>query len=67
MIFVKLRLDHLVLDQAKFMSPLGNANYSDEDMMGKVKVLAKQSSPQRLGFQVLERYSAYVCCRWIRD
>lgn len=62
-----LRLDHLVLDQAKMLNPLVCSNYSDEDMMGKVKQLAKSSAPQRLGFQVLERYSAFVSCRWMKD
>ena len=62
----KLRLDHLVIDQAKFLSPLSNSGYSDEDMMGKIKALAVKSTPQRLGFQILERYSAYTCCRWLR-
>ena len=62
-----LRLDHLVLDQAQYLNPLVGSNYNDEDMMGKIKVLAKLSTPTRLGFQVLERYSAYVCCRWLRE
>ena len=60
------RLDHIVLDQAKHLNPLYGSNYSDEDMMGNIKVLAASSSPLRLGFQVMERYSAYVCCRWMQ-
>lgn len=64
--YKNLRLDHLVIDQAKFLSPLSNSGYSDEDMVGKIKLLAVKSSPLRLGFQILERYSAYTCCRWLR-
>ena len=61
-----LRLDHLVLDQSAIMNPLMGSNYNDEDMMGNVKKLCMGSSPNRLGYQVLERYAAYICCRWMR-
>ena len=61
-----LRLDHIVLDQAQFLCPLQGSNYNDEDMMGNIKTLAAASTPVRLGYQVLERYSAYLCCRWMR-
>ena len=60
-----LRLDHIVLDQAAFLSPLIQSTYMDEDLMGRIK-LAVASSPMKLSFQVLSRYAAYICCRWLR-
>ena len=62
-----LRLDHLCIEQAPFLNPFVQSAYTDEDMMGKAKRLAAASSPCRLGFQVLQRYAAYVCCRWLRE
>lgn len=61
-----LRLDHLCYDQALRFNPLLLSTYSDEDFIGKCKALAMKCSPSRLGFQCLERYSAYVCCKWLR-
>jgi hypothetical protein len=61
------RLDHVCLDMAPVVNPLRVTCYVDEDAVGRVKVLAVKSHPNRLGFQVLERYSAYVCSRWFRQ
>ena len=63
----KLRLDHLVLDQSPFLSPLHASCYMDEDAMGQIKRLARESGPKSLGYVVLQRYCAYVCCRWLRQ
>ena len=62
-----LRLDHLVLDQAQFANPLLTSTYDDEDFVGKTKRLAMIASPVSLGHNVLERYAAYVCVRWLRQ
>lgn len=64
--FIDLRLDHLVLDQSPFLGPLANSTYMDEDYVGKVKKLAMASTPQQMGRQVLGRWSAYACVRWLR-
>ena len=61
------RIDHLVYDCAPLWNPLVQSTYQDEDYVGKIKKLAMLSSPQRMGQQVLERYSAYVCVRWLRQ
>lgn len=62
----QLRLDHLVLDQCQRLNPLQLSTYDDEDFVGKIKRLCMLSHPSQMGFQVLERYSAFVCCRWLR-
>ena len=61
------RLDHLVYDCAPRLSPLPASTYADEDMVGKIKQFALRSHPFRLGYQILQRYSAYCCCRWLRQ
>lgn len=74
-----LRLDHICLDQSLLMSPLHASCYGDDDMatrlshsalhcskVGKAKGLAVRSTPRRLGRQVLFRWAAYVCVRWLR-
>lgn len=61
-----LRLEHLCLDQAVHCNPLLQSTYADEDFVGKVKKLALRSSPTGLSYQVLLRYVAYTCCRWLR-
>lgn len=63
---VYLRMDHLIYDVAPRMNPLALSTYQDEDAVGKVKRLAMLSHPTRMGGQVLARYSAYVCVRWLR-
>ena len=61
------RLDHLVYDQAPVLNPLKQACYQDEDCVGQIKKLCAKSHPNKLGHQVLQRYSAFVCCRWLRQ
>lgn len=65
--FIDLRQEHLVYDCAPRLSPLPASTYMDEDMVGKVKRFALRSHPTNLGYQVLQRYSAYVCVRWLRQ
>ncbi|CAJ1459451.1 unnamed protein product [Effrenium voratum] len=60
------KLDHLVLDQAPKFNPLWASTYGDEDMVGRIKDFARRSHPNQLGRQVLDRYAAYCCCRWMR-
>ena len=62
-----LRLDHLCYDTAPRQSLLMASTYADEDMIGKIKQFAARSHPVRLGFQVLNRYAAYTCCRWLKE
>ena len=62
-----VRLDHIVLDFAPYCNPLRIACYSDEDAMGKLKQLASRAHPTKLGEQVLQRYAAFCCCRWLRQ
>lgn len=62
-----LRLDHLCLDHARYCNPLHISTYEDEDYVGKIKKLAMRSTPQNLGYQCLQRYAAYTCCRWLRQ
>ena len=62
-----LRLDHICYDMAKYVNPLRVTCYMDEDCVGRLKQLAMHSHPVQMGHQVLERYSAYVCCRWLRQ
>lgn len=61
------RLDHIVLDSAPQCNPLRIACYSDEDAMGKLKQVAARAHPTKLGEQVLQRYAAFCCCRWLRQ
>ena len=61
------RIDHLVMDQAPYVNPLLLSTYDDEDHVGKCKKLAMRSPVSNLGFQTLQRYSAYVCCCWLRQ
>ena len=61
------RLEHLVYDCAPRLSPLPASTYADEDMVGKIKQFALKSHPFRLGYQILQRYAAYCCCRWLRQ
>ena len=60
------RLDHIVYDCAPEVSPLKLSCYTDEDAMGKLKKLAMISYPNQMGRQVLSRYAAYTCVRWLR-
>ena len=60
---ISLRLDHICYDTAQTASPLRLSCYIDEDAMGQIKRLAREANPLRLDVQVLERYSAYCCCR----
>ncbi|CAE7361318.1 unnamed protein product [Symbiodinium natans] len=60
------KADHLAFDLAPRVNPLVLSCYMDEDAVGKMKRLAMKSHPQQLGRQVLARYAAYVCCRWLR-
>ena len=62
-----LRTDHLCIDQAQVMNPFMLSTYDDEDYVGKCKQLAIRSTAQNLGYQILQRYAAYVCCRWLRQ
>ena len=62
-----LRLDHLVIDQSVYCNPMATSTYDDEDFVGKTKKLAQMCQPLYLGYQCLERYAAYVCCRWLRQ
>lgn len=62
-----LRLEHLVSDAAQWLNPMVVSCYADEDYIGKIKGLAKRSHPLGLGRQCLDRYAAYVCCRWLRQ
>ena len=62
-----LRLDHIAYDHAPLHNPLHLACYVEEDGVGQVKRLASRSHPKRLGEQVLSRYAASVCCRWLRQ
>ena len=64
---MRLRLDHIALDQSPVVSPLWTSTYGDEDLVGKVKYLAKSGHPNKLGRQVLRRYAAYVAVRWLRQ
>lgn len=64
---VSLRLDHICYDSAQTASPLRLSCYTDEDAMGQIKRLAREANPLRLDVQVLQRYSAYCCCRWLRQ
>lgn len=61
-----LRLDHLCLDQAKRLNPLQHSTYDDEDYVGKIKRLCMLAPPSKMDSYVLERYTSYVCCRWLR-
>ena len=61
------RLDHIAYDLAPMVCPLRLSCYNDEDAVGQVKRLAARSHPNQLGYQVLQRYAAYVCCRWLRQ
>ena len=63
---VRQRLDHLCYDTAPDASPLKLSCYVDEDMVGKLKKFAMISHPVRMGEQVLNRYAAYCCVRWLR-
>ena len=65
-IILCLRLDHLCLDDAMRLGVLESSTYMDEDMVGKIKRFAMKSHPNGLGHQVLNRYAAYVCVRWLR-
>lgn len=67
--FLKLhvRLDHLCIDQAGRLNPLQHSTYDDEDYVGKIKRLCILAAPQTMGWHVLERYSSYVCVRWLRS
>ncbi|CAL1141025.1 unnamed protein product [Cladocopium goreaui] len=60
------KLDHIVYDCAPEVSPLKLSCYTDEDAMGKLKKLAMISYPNQMGRQVLSRYAAYTCVRWLR-
>ena len=60
------RLDHLCIDQASRLNPLVISTYDDEDFVGKCKQLAIRCTANQLGLQALQRYSAFVCCRWLR-
>ncbi|CAK8987453.1 unnamed protein product [Durusdinium trenchii] len=60
-------LDHLVFDQAARHNPLLLSTYGEEDFVGRVKRFAMLSHPRQMGKQVLLRYSAYCCTRWMRN
>lgn len=62
-----LRLDHLVIDQARVANPLPISTYTDEDFVGKVKRLCILAHPQNMSYQILQRYAAYTCVRWLRQ
>ena len=62
-----LRLDHLVIDQAPVANPLPISTYTDEDFVGKVKRLCILTHPQNMSYQILQRYAAYTCVRWLRQ
>ncbi|CAL1148367.1 unnamed protein product [Cladocopium goreaui] len=61
------QLDHLVIDQSMYCNPMATSTYDDEDFVGKTKKMAQMCQPLYLGYQCLERYAAYVCCRWLRQ
>lgn len=62
------RLDHLVLDQAQRLNPLTLSTYQDEDYVGKAKRMALNSAnPPKMGYQCLQRYAGWICCRWLRE
>lgn len=61
------RLDHIAYDHAKAHNPLRLACYSDEDAVGQIKRLAAKAYPKQLSQQVLLRYAAYCCVRWLRQ
>ena len=61
-----LRLDHLCIDQAARLNPLVTSTYDDEDFIGKCKQLAIRCTANQLPLGALQRYAAYVCCRWLR-
>lgn len=60
------RLDHIVHDTAPTINPLRISCYADEDGIGQVKRLAMASNPVGLDSQVMNRYAAYCCVRWLR-
>ncbi len=60
------RLDHICYDTAPVANPLGLSCYTDEDGVGQIKRLAQASNPNGLDFQVLNRYAAYCCVKWLR-
>lgn len=60
------RLDHLCIDQAKRLNPLQHSTYDDEDYVGKIKKLCLLAPPSKMALHVLERYTSYVCTRWLR-
>ena len=64
--FEELRIDHLAIDQAPVMNPFLLSTYDDEDFVGKCKQLAIRSAALNMGYQTLQRYAAYCCCRWLR-
>ena len=64
---VLLRLDHICYDQCRRLHPLWIACYADEDMVGKLKLMAVDATPRQMVRQVLRRYAAYVCVRWQRQ
>eukprot|EP00439_Symbiodinium_sp_Y106_P007909 s1159_g1.t1 len=51
------QLDHLVLDAARLMNPVQTSAYSEEDLVGRLKRLALQCHPRRLGLTVLQSRS----------
>ncbi|CAE7256113.1 unnamed protein product [Symbiodinium sp. CCMP2592] len=60
------QLDHLCLDAAVLMNPIQTSAYSEEDLVGRMKRLALQCHPRRLGLTVLQRYCWYCCVRWLK-
>ena len=54
-------------DSARIASPLKMACYVDEDCIGQIKRIAREANPQRLDVQVMQRYAAYCCVRWLRQ
>lgn len=64
--FLQPRLDHIAYDHARFYNPLKLACYVDEDGVGQIKRLAAKATPRNLSQQVLLRYAAYICVRWLR-
>ena len=58
------RLDHLVLDTALLTNPLRVSHYQEEDLVGRIKMLAVVENPNHLGKAVLDRWSWHAAVIW---
>jgi hypothetical protein len=60
-------LTHSCFDMAKAANPRAVHCYADEDMVGKVKKIAKACHGKTVGNRTLERYTIVVSLRWQRE